>query len=199
MSPSEYRELRRQDEEDASLKRLVKYFFGETWGNIPERAREHLVNADHIWFANARGVVIDAVLNDLQVAVETICYAYIWETLRTSRGGHDVLEFKKRDDYLVQHYRFPTLSDYSWICRQGFFKTFVQSLALEEEEQAFLTSQLESDLSFLRRARDVAQHDPSSRLRREDVETAGKSVHFGIGQPGVLRRLAEIGPKLVGK
>ena len=198
MGQNELRDFLRQQERDASEKRLVGYFFGETWRDMPEKAREHLVNADYLWFTNARGVAFDAVLNDLQVAAETICYDFIWEPLRRAKGGQELLEFKKRDNDLSQNHRFPTLSDYAWVCGQPFFKAFVQGLGLNEEEQLFLTADLENHLDFLRRGRDIAQHDPNARLRREDVE---RLVHlfFGIGQPGVLRRLAEIGPKLAAK
>ena len=198
LSQNNYRELRRQDERDASEKRLVGYFFGETWRNIPEKAQERLVNADHLWFSNARGSAIDAVLNDLQVAAETTCYDFVWEPLRKAKGGQELLEFKKRDNDLNQNHRFPTLFDYAWVCGQRFFKEFLRGLGLDEEDQLFLTSDLESALDFLRRGRDVVQHDPNSRLRREDMERLVK-LFLGIGQQGVLCRLAEIGPKLAGK
>ena len=200
LSQNEYRELRRQDEKDASLNRLTRYFFGETWGNIPDRAREHLVNVDHLWFTNARGAAIDAVLNDLQVAAETMCYDFIWEPLQKAEGGKDILEFRKADTELREKRFSPTLSNYGWVCRQSFFKSFVQGIGLDEEEQLFLTSDLTRALDSLRGKRDIAQHDPdpSRRVRREDVERLVK-MFLGIGQPGVLRRLAEIGPKLAAK
>ncbi len=127
-----------------------------------------------------------------------MCYGFIWEPLRKAEGDQELLRFVERDNELNKNYRFPTLSDYSWVCGQRFFKAFVQGLGLSEEEQLFLTSDLESALDFLRRGRDVAQHDPNTRLRREDVERLIK-LFLGIGQPGMLRRLAEIGPKLAGK
>ena len=198
LGQNELRDYLRQQEMDASEKRLRGYFFGETWRNIPEKAREHMVNVDVLWFTEARGAATDAVLNDLQVAAETMCYDFIWEPLRKAEGDLELLEFKKRDAGLSENHRFPTLADYAWVCGQRFFKAFVQGLGLSEEEQRFLTADLESALDFLRRGRDSVQHDPNTRLRREDVERL-VNLFFGIGQPGVLRRLAEIGTKLTGK
>ena len=170
LGQNELRDLWRQQERDASEKRLNRYFFGETWRNIPEKARECLVNVDQLWFTEAKGAAIDAVLNDLQVAAETMCHASIWEPLRQAKGDRELLEFKKRDTVLSENYRSPTLSDYSWVCGRPFFKAFVQGLGLNEDEQKFLTADLGGDLDFLRRGRDVAQHDPNWRVRREDVE-----------------------------
>ena len=200
LGQNELRDYLRQQEMDASEKRLRGYFFGETWRNIPEKARERIVNVDVLWFTEARGAANDAVLNDLQVAAETMCHAFIWEPLRKSEGGLELLEFKKRDAELSEKRFFPTLSNYVWVCRQSFFKSFVQGIGLDEEEQLFLTSDLTNALDSLRGRRDTAQHDPdpNRRLLREDVERLVKRF-LGIGQPGVLRRLAEIGPKLAGK
>ena len=116
-----------------------------------------------------------------------MCYSYVWEPLRRAMGRQELLEFKRRDNDLNQNYRSPTLSDYSWVCKQGFFKTFVQGFGLEEQEQVFLTTDLGGDLDFLNRGRNPAQHNPNVQWRREDVERLMK-LFLGIGQPGVLRR-----------
>ena len=85
LSPNEYRELRHQDERDASEKRLVSYFFGESWRNIHEKAREHLIDAESSWF-NDRGGAIGSVLNHLRLAAETMCQVFIWELLEQEQG-----------------------------------------------------------------------------------------------------------------
>ena len=170
LGQNELRDFLRQQKQEDSEKRLVRYFFGDAWGKIPEKARERLVNVDQLCFTEAKGAAIDAVLNDLQVAAETMCHASIWEPLRQAKGDRELLEFKKRDTVLSENYRSPTLSDYSWVCGRPFFKAFVQGLGLNEDEQKFLTADLGGDLDFLRRGRDVAQHDPNWRVRREDVE-----------------------------
>ena len=195
LGQNELRDFLRQQERDASGKRLIRYFFGETWRTIPEKARERLVNVDQIWFSEARGAAIDAVLNDLQVAAETSCHAFIWEPLRQAKGGMELLDFKKRDTDLNKKGFSPTLSDYSWVCRQPFFKGFVQGHGVSESEQLFLVSDLLPALNKLRRARDSAQHSPEKQMRRDEVEPFVR-LFLGIGRPGVLRRLAEVGPKL---
>lgn len=198
LSQKEYLKLRRQDERDASEERLRRYFFGGSWENIPERARGRLINADHLWFSHARGAAIDAVLNDLQVAAQFMCHAFIWEPLNLAKGGQELLEFKKKENELNDKNRIPTLYDYAWVCGRPFFKVFVQRLGLSEEEQQFLISDLGVDLDFLRRGRVVAEKDPNRRLRPDDTQRLVK-LFLGIGEPGVLRRLAEVGPKLTGR
>ena len=192
LGQNDLRDFLRQQERDASEKRLSRYFFGETWRNIPEKAREHMVNVDVLWFSEARGAAIDAVLNDLQVAAETSCHAFIWEPLRQAEGGR---ELQERDAYLREKGLSPTLSDYISVCQQQFFKAFVQGQGVSESEQLFLISDLPPALNKLRRARDSAQHSPEKQMRRDEVEPFVR-LFLGIGQPGVLRRLAEVGPKL---
>lgn len=198
LEPNQLLDLWHQQERDASQKRLKRYFFGEAWRNIPEKAQGRLVNADHLWFSNARGAATDGVLNDLQVAAQYMCYDFIWEPLRMAKGDQNLLQFVNKDNELNIKNRFPTLWDYAWVCRQRFFKTFVQGFGLKEGDQLFLTECLSEDLDFLRRGRVVSEKDPNMRLHPEDIERLVK-LFLGIGQPGVLRRLAEIGPKLMGR
>ncbi len=195
LSPNDLREFMRDQERDASEQRLKSYFFGEVWDNLPEKARESLINVDSLWFTATRGTNVGAVLNDLQVAAETMCYQYIWEPLREAPGGQALLEFKKKDVELSEERKSPTLADYAWACRRQFFKEFLDSGQVSEDDRRFLLQRLSRALNDLNKSRNRSQHDPNVRLQRQDVEPFVK-MFLGIGQPGVLPRLAEIGSRL---
>ena len=192
LSPNEYRELRRQDERGASEGRLKRYFFGDNWSNWPQKTRERLINLDTLWFSESKGLDFGTILNDLQVAVESMCYEFIWEPLRKGERGQ---EFKRKEAEFSGDSNSPTLADYRWICGRSFFKGFVEGAQLAEEDRRFLLQRLPRSLKRLYDSRNRSQHDPGIRLQRQDVEPFVREF-FGIGQPGVLRRLAEIGPKL---
>ena len=195
LGPQEYRKLREDDAKEASADRLERYFFGESWKDITEKAQERLVNVDSAWFDKSRGRDLGAVLNDLQVATEVICHSFIWEPLLRFPGD---LQSWARDRELQNKGLFPTLSDYARVCRGDGFKEFVQVQGVNTEDQRFLIQRLPKALGRLRKFRDDAQHNPETRMHRGDVEPLVQEF-LGIGETGVLRRLAEVGQKLVSK
>ena len=67
LEPNELLEVLNLHKRKGSQERLIRYFFGETWQNIPEKARKHLVDAESSWFDD-RGGAIGSVLNDLRLA-----------------------------------------------------------------------------------------------------------------------------------
>ena len=195
LSPSDLEEYRRRVDEEASERRLRLCFFGDAWRNMPPKAREALVTVDSLWFSPTHGLRIDSVLNELQVATETICYQYIWEPLQKAKGGQALLEFKSKDAELGRDRKSPTLADYRWVCGRSFFKEFLQGAGVSEEDRRFLIQLLPSALRDLYGSRHPSQHEPEVRIPRQQVEPFVRRF-LGIGQLGVLRRLAEIGPKL---
>ena len=198
LGPQEYRELRKADEEEASERRLKGYFFGDSWERIPEKAQERLVNVDEAWLSRARRRDIGAVLDDLQAAAETICHTFIWKPLLASPGDQRLLPILAKDRELRDRGFFPTLATYAWTCREQGFKAFVRDLGASSDEQRFLHRDLPQALSSLRKLRNPARHHPIGRFPREDVEPL-VNLFLGIGKPGILRRLAEVGPKLSSK
>lgn len=198
LEPNQLLEVLRQQGRYASQERLIQYFFGKTWRNVPEEARKHLIDAESSWFDD-RGGAIGSVLNDLRLAAEKMCYAFIWESLQKSEGKLYLLEFKNRDSNLSKGYD-PSLTTYARLCRQQFFREFVWSTELSLKQKEFLTKRncLSSALYSLRESRNIADHDPKIRMTRDKVRPL-VDLFLGIGQPGVLRRLAEIGPNLADK
>lgn len=191
LSPSELRELLNQREDEAAEERLRAYFFGgDLWYQLSERAQRSLADADRAWHS-ARAGRIEAVLNDLQVATESLCYTFVWEGLRAAKGKQSLLEFVNRDAELQERRHQPTLADYAWACRQPFFKEFITAPNLTGTERDFLARELPNALNGLRKLRDAAQHDPKRTWRREEVAPFVREF-LGIGQQGVLPTLAEI-------
>lgn len=197
LGSQELRKLQKQYEEGASEDRLKRYFFGESWGKIPQKARDRLINVDRAWLAKPRGGDIGAVLNDLQVATEVMCHSFIWEPLGKYRGDQTLLTFLKKDKELTDKGLSPTLSDYAWVCKDPGFRKFVKDRGASEEG-IFLHQILPKELYRLRKLRDAAQHNPEKRMHREEVEPLVQSF-LGIGRTGVLRCLVEVGQKLVSK
>ena len=194
LSPNEYREMRLQDERDASEQRLQRYFFGETWQNIPEKARERLINVDTLWFSESRGLDYGSILNDLQVAAETMCHEFIWEPLLQAHGGQEQFDFSKLDIEPIEGGKSPTLAQYIRVCESPYFNTYLRNQGLNDEEE-FLASVLPTSLQYLLNFRNAAQHDPKKRMRRDEVEPFVRRF-LGIGREETMRRLAELGPRL---
>ena len=186
------------DEEEASESRLKGYFFGESWEKMPAKARAHLINVDGTWLSKARGGAIGAVLNDLQVAAEAMCHTFIWEPLLRSPGDQSLLPILAEARERNARGLYPTLSNCAWVCKQSAFRKLAQDRGSSQEEQRFLHSELPRAFNQLRKHRDDAQHHPERLLRREEVEPLVHSF-LGVGGPGILRRLAEVGSKLSSK
>ena len=188
----------RKADEEASEDRLKGYFFGESWEKLPPKAQERLINVDRAWLARSQRRDYGDVLNDLQVAAEVIFHTFIWEPLLQSSGDRAILRILERDRGLRDKGYFPSLLDYAWVCREQGFKAFVRDLGASSDEQRFLHRDLPQALSSLRKLRNPARHHPIGRFPREDVEPL-VNLFLGIGKPGILRRLAEVGPKLSSK
>ena len=188
----------RKADEEASEHRLKAYFFGELWENIPEKAQESLINVDEVWLSRARRRDYGAVLNDLQVAAESMCHTFIWKPLRKSPGNQTILRILDRYPELRGRDYTPSLLDYAWVCREQGFKAFVRDLGASGDEQRFLHRDLPQALDPLRELRNPAQHDPEKSFARSEVESL-VNLYLGIGRAGILRRLAEVGPKLSSK
>ena len=193
LGPQEYRELWKADEEEASEHRLKAYFFGGSWEAIPEKAIERLVNVDEAWLSRSRRRDYGAVLNDLRVAAEVMFHAFIWEPLLKSQGDQTLLRILDRDRELRDKGRFPSLPDFAWVCTEQGFRKFVLDRGVDEQQ--FLHQDLPIALHRLRKLRREAEHDPGKTFTRSEVEPLVR-FFLGVGGFGILRRLAEVGPKL---
>ena len=172
-SPSEYRELREDDEKYAAERRLRGYFFGDSWPSLPKLAQERLINADVNWISTQR-MSREAILNDLLRATEEICYWFLPKLL-------DKAHHQFRDSLDASHVR-----DFVRICEQGIFRD-----DLDEREVKFLTGELPASMRQLTDARNRAEHDRAEPASRESVEPAYR-LFLGLGRKGILPELARI-------
>ena len=198
LGSQERREQRKADEEETSERRLKAYFFGESWETIPKKARERLVNVDEAWLSRSRHRDYGAVLNDLRVAAEAMCYTFIWEPLLKSQSDQTLLRILDRDSDLRRRGYTPSLVDYAWVCKEQGFRKFVQERGVGGVEQQFLHRDLPNALHLLRKLRRDAEHDLVRSFARTEVEPSVR-LFLGAGGFGVLRHLAEVGPKLGSK
>ena len=195
MSRSEYMELREQDKADAAENRLKNYFFGDTWIDVPERAQNALVSADKDFNEKERGRS-ERILNELRIAVEEICYKFIWKPLEDDKrpSSFDFLNIRTRLSDNPQRSN-PDMKQYEYICIQGFFREFLDKHKLGKEDIRFLTKRLPNALSQLRNERNFAEHE-GRRPRTRDHIRSFYGGFLGIGQTGVLPELIKIGRKL---
>ena len=163
--------------------------------DIPQKAKEALITVDYLWFSDTHGLRIASALDELRVAVETMCYEFLLEPMRTAQGNPSLEEFSEWDKQFEGTGLFPSLLQYASICQQGFFVRYLQGTQLGAEEIEFLRRDLLTSIEHLRTARNPSEHGVDVRLTRQEVDPFVRRF-LGIGQLGVLRRLSEIGSKL---
>ena len=84
LSPSEYRRMLDDNERTAAERRLKNYFSGSDWEFLSGRAQRRLINADNLLNSTQR-VALEALVNDLRIATEELCYPVVWQPLSKTR------------------------------------------------------------------------------------------------------------------
>jgi hypothetical protein len=77
LEPSELREILIQEECESAEKRLQRYFFPDLWDQLPKEAQTSLVEADRMF--HSRKGRVEAIFNELRLAVEAILRPMLWE------------------------------------------------------------------------------------------------------------------------
>ena len=197
LSRSAFQEMQAEYERNAGERRLKTYFFGSDWSYIPERAQGRLINAD-LLLNSPQTVALDSLLNELRVATEEMCFEVIWKPLANARrGSSDLLEFLKVKRSLVERNRDPSITQYISICRSDWYRNFLVSQSIENDDIRFLTATLPRDMSQLKGERDLAEHRPGRPVSRTSVESFYKGF-LGIGRSGTLPELVAIVRRLKG-
>lgn len=191
LRPSELRDLRERVEDQEAELRLKSYFFDfDLWLELPERAQRGLVMAERAWFATKSGR-IESVLSELQIAVESLLYPMIWKPLAECNKGLDLMQIIEWANGPRRTAGRPNLGHYAWVCKEGTFGSFWNSLTLSRPDIQFLRGELPCALETLKRLRNMAEHEPERKWRREEVAPVFKKF-LGIGESGVLPQLAEV-------
>lgn len=195
LNPYVLRTLMREREDETAKNRLQTYFFNhELWKQLPEKTQRSLVDADRAWHSTKMGR-IESIFNDLKIAAESICYSFIWKGVSSWANRENIGTFISKENHLKRINHEPTLVDYSWVLRQPFFIEFLNKYNIEEKEQIFLIEKLPSVFDELCTKRNISEHGPKYIANRADVGPIFKAF-MGIGQEGILPRMAEIKKKI---
>lgn len=193
LTPSEFKKIIDEREEQAAEKRLHKYFFGEAiWEKLPERSRRSLISADRDWFSGSI-VRIEAILNELRIAVEEILIQFFWEPLviwvekdgQNQRGTQEFQEFRIE---LTNKGKIPSILDFERICKMPITGTYLVAKNIPRESRLWFIQNLQKSLYPLRQARNRAEHESGSEFTHEEINRFYEEF-IGIGQPGVIKQL----------
>jgi len=193
LTPSDFKKIIDEREEQAAEKRLNKYFFGEViWEKLPERSRRSLISADRDWFSGSI-VRIEAILNELRIAVEEILIQFFWKPLviwvegssRNQRGAQEFLDFKTE---LTNKGKMPNILDFEHICKMTITGAFLVNKEVPREDRVWFIQNLQKSLHPLRQARNRAEHESGSEFTHEEINRFYEEF-IGIGQPGVIKQL----------
>ena len=192
LSPTDLMKLKEAEKKSASESRLRNYFFGRGWNELPDLARERLIDADRIW--NSPGKASwEAIFNDLRIATEEMCHQFLWQPLLNHSGVSPTLLGMLQKE-LVADGR-PSISNCIDVCKHESFGSFLIQRKVGDGDKEFLTKQLPEEMSRLRDNRNRAEHERGEPWHREEVRPFFNSF-LAIGQPGVLSELARIGRRL---
>ena len=194
LSRSEYREMRRLDELDASELRLEKYFFGDNWSRLPLRAQKRLIAADIIWTSYPR-VDMESLLSELQIATAEMCYAFIWDPLLDEKIASEGLLVEIEGRMAEDGRQQPEMDDFLAICGHRQFGEFLKRRGFDKGEIQFMSEDLPVAIRQLRLARNDAVHEMRSSVPEKQVEELYWKF-LGIRRPGILPELVRQGTKL---
>lgn len=190
ITASQLRDYQALMERTASEDRLRLYFLDEgLWGILPEKTRQHLVNADRMWFSLGGE---EAILAELTVATERLCKEAIWDPLDRRAVGREHEDFDQLRAELTAKWPGydPALPEFVRICEMKCFYDFLDELGLDERRRDYFLKVLPKSLRALAAFRRHAVH------KRWSIARAAVGPHLkrflGIGEPGVLPELADL-------
>ncbi len=196
LTPSDFKTILDEREEQAAEKRLKKYFFKEDlWNRLPARTRSSLISADRDWFGGS-GARIEAILNELRIAVEELLILEFWKPLgqwfdkhgRNCQGSQSFLDLKLE---LENKRKVPTILDFEHICKMQISGIFLVNMGVTREDRVWFIQRLQESLFPLRRARNRAEHESGTQLTHEELNKYYNEF-IGIGQPGVIEKLSKL-------
>ena len=190
LSPNEYIRLREEDEKKAAGRRLKSYFFGNSWDELPQRAKDRLVVADTTWNTQER-LAWEAILADLRIAAEDVFDKFIFQPLYEKRAETGLELVRRMDKARFSTKRSP-LYFFSRICRSEGFGHLLKSFRVGQKDIDWLGSDLPNMLDWLRRGRNSSEHGGRESWHREEVRPFIQAF-LGIGQEGALPKLARVG------
>ena len=196
LTPSEFKEIIDEREEQAAERRLQRYFFEkDIWVKLPDRAKRSLISADRDWFSGyiAR---IEAILNELKVAVEESLLHGLWNPLIQwvkceGEANKDFTIFKEMVSELNNKKLLPDISHFERLCSYPIVVSFLKKRGVNSDKREWFTIRLPQRLAWLRRARRKAEHKSNEDWTYQEL---GKyyTEFMGIGKLGIIPEVARI-------
>jgi hypothetical protein len=193
LTPSQFKEIINEREEQAAEKRLQSYFFeNNIWEILPERSKRSLISADRDWF-NGSMVRFESIFNELTIAIEEILIQLFWNPLnawidKNNRNQQDILDFIRFRHDLRGKGKTPNLLDFERIFRMSVTNSYLETKKIPREGKIWLINEFGNSLDLLRKARNKAEHQPGIKFTHEQIDKIfGEFI--GIGQQGVIKRL----------
>jgi len=196
LTPSKFKEMINEREEQAAEQRLLKYFFGEDlWNKLPGRTKSSLISADRDWF-EGRLIRVESILNELKIAIEEILLIGLWNPLNQWCINLNIVKenlepFLKLRDELISKRMQPDLSHFERLCRFPIVHAFLKNKAITKDRREWFKDRLPNRLAWLRRARRNAEHIANREWTREELGMY-YSEFIGIDKRGIILEIARI-------
>ncbi|MBN1602194.1 MAG: hypothetical protein JW915_11335 [Chitinispirillaceae bacterium] len=196
VTPSQYKKLINEREEEAAERRLKEYFFdGKNWDNIPDRAKSSLISADRDWFSGT-SIRKEVILNHLAIATEEILYHGLWMKLDEFSNAN-TLDANLRNEYLKTKQemlsnrirsKLRILADF---CREPLTGNYLSKIRTGQQEKDWFQKRLPGIIHDLYNQRNNAEHELEKRWKRDEIGRYYREF-IGIGSSGILPRLVQI-------
>ena len=196
LEPGELRDDLRREEDEKAEQRLKRYFFdGAQWGALPERARSSLVEADRVWYSHRLGNP-GAVLEHIKIAVEEVMHDLLWEPCyqwidNERLSSFEVVDLVEMRKQLKKDRKDPSLLEFESAVESKGLTSWLKTLDISDGDRNFVL-RLRKPLQSLRQARKQVVHGVGGpTLTRGQVAPLYRTF-MGLGQEGILPRLARI-------
>ena len=195
LTPSEFKKIIDEREEEWAVNRLKTYFFrSDVWDKLSDRAKSSLTSAERDWFSGS-SIRIEAILNELMIAVQELLIQGLWNPLvkwfeengQERQGYQDFMKLKAE---IATKGNVPTILDFETICSRPIVGTYLAEKGISQEDRGWFKHGLREGLYHLRQARNRAEHEHKKWTRADLEQFYDKCL--GIGQPGIIRKVCKI-------
>ena len=192
LSPDEYYRRREEGSQREAEKRLRRYFFPETWDNLPQKAQAALISSDREYenLHGRRPIIFD----HLRHAARAIMVESLWEPyseflyVKSKSGLKAVSELQKVTTIIGDDKSEPDLAK---LVKSPHFREF---LATVSEDTQFIEG-LPGKLLDLNDWANKVSHQHHWRYKGFEGQINRTYAEFlGIGRQGILPRLIRIHP-----
>jgi len=187
MSPDALASLLHKIEGSQGEVRLRTYFFGDFWDKLPQAAKDHLINADRLFYS--REGTDRSIFNELRLACEAVLDDILWEPYHRWLQNRTLKDLRAvsaaRDERPLGTLLGQMLQQLRPVPE---FNQFVAEKYPTARQ--FIFKDLRQALDDLLKVRNLAEHPQRSRPQSSLPEVQNMYRKFlGIGQSGILQQL----------